>query len=68
MKTLIRLVCIAGFTLLVTANVFAASAKCTIVKIEGEKMTVNCSKGIERFKEGGTIKIKSLNKKKMEGC
>ena len=68
MKTLIRLVCITGCTFLITANVLAASAKCTIVKIEGETMTVTCSKGIERFEEGGTIKIKSLNIKKIEGC
>ena len=68
MKTVITLVCIMGCTFLITANVFAASARCTIEKIEGNKMTVDCSKGVERFKEGGTIKIKSSDSKKIEGC
>jgi len=68
MKTLTKLVCIAGCIFLFAVNGLAASAKCTIEKIEGKKMIVNCSKGIERFKEGGTIKIKSSDKKKIEGC
>ena len=68
MKTLIRLGCISGCIFLFAVNGLAASAKCTIEKIEGKKMIVNCSKGIERFKEGGTIKIKSSDKKKIEGC
>ena len=68
MKALISMVCIAGCTLLFAVNGLAASARCTIIKIEGKKMIVNCSKGTERFKEGGTVKIKSSDKKKIEGC
>lgn len=68
MKNLIKFVCIIACTPLLVSNVSAASAKCTIVKIEGEKMTVSCPKGLERFKEGWMIKIKSSDQKKIEGC
>jgi len=68
MKTLLSFLCITGCIFFYAANVSAASARCTIVKIEGTKMTVTCAKGIERFREGGAIKIKSSGKKKIEGC
>ncbi len=68
MKTLIAFICIIACTPLLVSNVSAASAKCTIVKIEGEKMTIRCPKGLERFEEGWAIKIKSSEKKKIEGC
>ena len=69
MKMLITLICIAaGSTLFFSTNVFAASRKCTIVKIEGNKMILDCPKGTDRFKKGWKIKIKSSEQKKIEGC
>ncbi|BCL60964.1 hypothetical protein DGMP_16570 [Desulfomarina profundi] len=68
MKIMIGSICLFGCILLFATASFAASAKCKIVQIEGTKMVLECPKGIERFKEKGTIKIKSLKKKKIEGC
>lgn len=69
MKKLITLICItAGCTIFFSANVLAASGKCTIVKIEGNKMTLNCPKGTDRFRNGWKVKIKSSEQKKIEGC
>ncbi len=68
MKVMIGSICLLGCILFIAPGSFAASAKCRIVQIEGTKMVLECPKGIERFKEKGTIKIKSLKKKKIEGC
>ncbi|WP_457577017.1 hypothetical protein [Desulfomarina sp.] len=68
MKAMIGSICFLGCLLFFATGSFAASAKCQIVQIEGTKMVLDCPKGIERFQEKGTIKIKSLKKKKIEGC
>jgi hypothetical protein len=68
MKALIGAICLTGCSLLFASGSFAASAKCTIVKLEGTRMVLECPKGIERFEENGMIKIKTLKKKKIEGC
>lgn len=68
MKVMTVLICLLGCILFFAPGGFAASAKCKIVQIEGTKMVLECPKGIERFKEKGTVKIKSLKQKKIEGC
>ena len=49
-------------------NAMAASGKCTIVKIEGKQMVLECKKDLGQFSEGDNIKIKSAKKSSIEGC
>ncbi len=59
----------AAFVLsLVSVSCYAASAKCTIEKIEGETLVLDCGQKAEKFKAGEKIKIKSHKKQQMEGC
>ena len=49
-------------------SVFAASSRCTVVKIEGTRMVIECEKKTKGFSEGSKIKIKLDKKKAVEGC
>ncbi len=48
--------------------VFAASVKCTVDSVEGEKVTMTCSKA-DKLKAGDSVKVKVSKKKAaLEGC
>ncbi len=49
-------------------SAMAASAKCEIVKVEGDSMTVECKKMPKGFVQGETVKIKTKKKATVEGC
>ena len=49
-------------------SVFAASSRCTVVKIEGTRMVIECEKKTKGFFEGSKIKIKLDKIKTVEGC
>lgn len=68
MKRAICVVCILVITLLNASSVFAASAKCTVVKAEGSTLVVDCGQRTKKFPEGTKIKIKSVKKTAVEGC
>ncbi len=44
----------------------AATGKCTVVKVDGEKMVIECSKNTKGFSKGNEIKIKSDRKNTVE--
>jgi hypothetical protein len=44
-------------------NALAASGKCTVVKVDGERMVIECNKQAKGFSEGNEIKIKTDQKK-----
>lgn len=50
-------------------HAMAASAKCNIVAINNDSITLDCSKKTNTFKIGDEVKIKTIKKKKaIEGC
>jgi hypothetical protein len=40
----------------------AASGKCTVVKVDGARMVIECNQHTRGFSKGSKIKIKSVNK------
>jgi len=44
-------------------DVFAASGKCTVVKVDGVRMVIECNKETKGFAQGNPIKIKSDKKR-----
>jgi hypothetical protein len=50
-------------TIIGVEGAVAASGKCTVVKVDGARMVIECSKETKGFAQGNEIKIKSDNKK-----
>ncbi len=60
--------CCAGLLALMNGNtVLAASGKCTVVDVDGNKMVVECPSPPTGFTKGTKIKIKSDKDKAPEG-
>lgn len=59
--------CLALLTLLGSNDTFAASGKCTVTDVAGNKMVIECSQDTRGFDKGAQIKIKSEKKKTEEG-
>lgn len=68
MKKAICLICMLVVTGIAVERGFAASGKCTVLRVEGTQMVIECEKKTKGFPEGSRIKIKSVNKKAIEGC
>ncbi len=49
-------------------NAIAASGKCTVVEVQGQRMIIDCEQRTKGFAEGSKIKIKTEKKKVVEGC
>lgn len=49
-------------------NALAASARCEVVRIEGNVMTIECRQEPQGFAEGDAIKVKNVKKTRIEGC
>jgi len=62
MKKLIAGLCILIVTGFGMGTAQAAVGKCTVVKVDGEKMVIECNKQTKGFSEGNRIKIKSDRK------
>ncbi len=67
MKKLISILVIIQIMFLVSIS-FAASGKCTVKKIEGSNLVIDCGKDAGDFKVNDKIKIKSVRKAAVEGC
>lgn len=67
MKKLIAIVTIAQIVGLMSIS-FGASGKCTVKKIEGDNLVVDCGKNAGNIKVGDKIKIKTMKKTAVEGC
>ncbi|MGB3212683.1 MAG: hypothetical protein WBB19_18420 [Desulforhopalus sp.] len=57
------LFCILLVTGLVVQGAEAASGKCTVVKVDGTRMVIECNQQAKGFEKGNQIKIKSDRKK-----
>ncbi|MCK5516420.1 MAG: hypothetical protein KAI39_06055 [Desulfobulbaceae bacterium] len=66
MKKLVTVVMVAAFALS-TGMAFAASEKCTVDTVEGDKVTMTCAG--TAMKAGDAVKVKAAKKKAaVEGC
>lgn len=66
-----KVLIVALFLSLTTASsqVLAASAKCNVVAINNDSITLDCGNKTKSFKIGDEVKIKTTQKKKaIEGC
>lgn len=68
MKSIVYCLCLFMVLCCLVSTSYGASAKCTIVEINGNRMIVNCEKVLKKFTEGTKIKIKSDKTKRIEGC
>ncbi|MCP4338917.1 MAG: hypothetical protein GY799_08520 [Desulfobulbaceae bacterium] len=57
---LLFIVVVSGFCM---ERTWAASGKCTVVKVDGTRMVIECNKQTKGFSKGNQIKIKSDRKK-----
>jgi len=62
MKKVIAGLCLLILTGFGMGTTLAATGKCTVVKVDGEKMVIECNKQTKGFSEGNQIKIKSDRK------
>ncbi len=66
MKKMVTVVMVAAFAL--SAGVaFAASVKCTVDSVAGDKVTMTCKKA-DKLKAGAAVTVKAAKKKAIEGC
>jgi len=63
MKILVVLFCLSMVTAFAVEDVPAASGKCTVVKVDGTQMVIECKKETRGFSTGNQIKIKSDTQK-----
>ena len=66
MKKLIIAAMVAAFVM-TSSMVIAASVKCTVDSVDGDKVTMTCAKA-DKLKAGDKVKVKSGSKKAYEGC
>jgi hypothetical protein len=66
MKKIISLAMAAAFVVS-ASTVFAASVKCTVDAVEGDKVTMTCDKA-DSLTAGDSVTVKAKKKKAIEGC
>ena len=66
MKKLVTVAMVVAFALS-AGTALAAKVKCTVDKVEGDKVTMTC-KGADSLKEGAKVTVKAGKKKAVEGC
>lgn len=68
-KKIITLLIAMAFTAGVTSVSFAASsATCKVTAIDGNTVTLDCSKGVDALKVGAKVKVAEQKRKAVEGC
>ena len=67
-RILVLVSCMALLMLLGSnGDTFAASGKCTVTDVAGNKMVIECTQDTRGFDKGSKIKIKSEKKKPEDG-
>ena len=70
MKKLTSLTAILLFTAMITISAQAATLKCTVEKVEGSVVTMDCGDKSATLTAGSTLKVKTAKAKTaaIEGC
>lgn len=66
MKKVISAVVVAAFVMS-ASMVMAASVKCVVDSVDGDKVTMTCKKA-DSLKAGDSVSVKAKKKKAIEGC
>lgn len=66
MKKIIAAAMVTAFVMSASV-VMAASVKCTVDAVEGETVTMTCSKA-DKLNVGDKVTVKAKSKKAIEGC
>jgi len=66
MKKLVIAAMVAAFVMS-SSMVMAASVKCTVDSVDGDKVTMTCAKA-DKLKAGDKVKVKGSKKAAYEGC
>jgi predicted lipoprotein with Yx(FWY)xxD motif len=52
-----------------SAAAYGATAKCTVVEVEDNRLILQCERGSESYQKGDQVKIKSIRvSSQVEGC
>jgi hypothetical protein len=70
MKTVITLITALALTAMISINAQAATLKCTVEKVDGNIVTMNCGEKAATLSAGTKIKVKTSKAKNsaIEGC
>lgn len=68
MKKLTSVLLAVAFVITSAGASIAASGKCTVTAVEDNKVILDCGKNAAKFEAGTKVKIKSVQKKAIEGC
>lgn len=70
MKTMTTLITAFALIAFLTISVQAATLKCTVEKIEGDIITMDCGEKSAKLTVGAKVKVKTVKKKSsvIEGC
>lgn len=67
MKQVVMMFCILLAMGVCTESATAATGKCTVVKVDGTKMVIECNEPTKGFAKGNQIKIKTDKKTNNQG-
>lgn len=67
-KRALSLVMALAFALSTVSVGWAASVKCTVEKIDGATVTLDCGSKASKLAVGSAVKVKAQKKKAIEGC
>ncbi len=67
MKHAVMILCILAAIGFSMEGAMAATGKCTVVKVDGTKMIIECNEPTKGFTQGNQIKIKTDKKKNNQG-
>lgn len=68
MKKILSILAAVQLIFIMSSFSYAASGKCTVVRVEKNQLTLDCGKKRGTFQVNDKIKIKSIKKKSVEGC
>ncbi len=69
MKTALTLITVLTLYACLLNTAFAATLKCTVDKVDGEKVILNCGNDAEKLQVGVKVKIKTVKAvAAIEGC
>lgn len=68
MKKIISTVAAIAFMVLTSQVVLAATAKCTVMEITDNGLTIDCGDKPLHVQVGDVVKVKTIKKKAIEGC
>lgn len=67
-KKMTAFVCALAFAMVSVGVASAASVKCTVEKVEGSMVTMDCGSKAKKLEVGSKVSVKAKKKAAIEGC